>query len=151
MTFIPSNPAAEIDEAIVNDGFYPDLSTAALRTRTGLGDIFGAERVAATLRAAMIEVNASIAAWKAEQTAATLADVPAADYGGVSEKVTLYEMAVYARARAVLLETSRDYDSTKSGHDKADALEETAADWFRQSAEALARLTGRPRMVVELI
>ena len=88
---------------------------------------------------------------RARQIAATLAEVPATAYGGVSEKVTLYETAVYARARAVLLETTRDYDSTKSGHDKADALEDTADDWFRQSNEALARLTGRPRMVVELI
>ena len=64
MTFIPSTPAAEKDETVVNDGFYPDLSTAALRARTGLGGIFGAERVASTLHAAMIEVNASIAPWK---------------------------------------------------------------------------------------
>ena len=151
MSFIPSNSADTDDETIANDGWFPDLSTAELRDETGLGDIFGAGRVAATLRGAMIETNASIGAWRAVQTAATLSAVPATTYGDVSEKVTLYKSAVYARTRAELLATTRDYDSTKDGHDKADALEETAADWLRKASEYLARLIGRPRAIVELI
>ncbi len=148
--FIPStNP--DDDPIVRNDGWYPDLDAAAFKRQTGQGDVFGAERIAAVIQAAMIEVNASIAAWRAGQTVATLAEVPAPAYGDTSEKVILYTEAVFARARSMLLRVTRDYDSTKDGHAKADALERVADDHLGQSAEALARLTGRPRMVVELI
>ncbi len=151
MTFIPSTPAEPSDVTVINDGWFPDLSTAELKARTGLGDIFGAERVAAAVRASMIDVNSAVRRWRESQSAGSLANVPAVLYGDESEKVILYKTGVYARARAFLLETTRDYDSTKSGHDRADALEPIADDWARQSAEALARMTGRPRAIVELI
>lgn len=151
MTFIPSTGAAPADATVANDGFFPDLSVADMRATTGLGTVFASERVAAVLTAAMIEVNAVLADWRAGLAVEALADAPAPSYGGTSEKVILYRTAVYTRARAALIETTRDYDSTKSGHDRADALEETADSWLRQSAEALARLTDRTRAVVELI
>lgn len=150
--FIPStNPNAAADETVWNDGWYPDIVLGEFKQQTGLGDLYDAARVIAAVTAAMIEVNASIAAWRAGQTAETLEAVPAPQYGEVSEKAILYTRAVFARARAELLRTTRDYDSTKDGHARADKLEATADDYLQQSAEALARLTGRPRMVVELI
>lgn len=150
--FVPTaNPNAADADPVANDGWFPDLDPDDFKARTGLGAVFAPERIAATLQAAMIEVNASIADWRALQTAATLAEVPAPAYGGVSDKVILYTNAVFALARARLLRTTRDYDSTKDGHDRADKLEATAEDHLRESSEALARLTGRSRMVVELI
>lgn len=150
--FIPTeNPNSADAQPIENDGWYPALDPDDFKAQTGLSDVFRPEQVAAAIRAAMIEVNASIAWWRAAQTAQTLADVPAPSYGELSEKVILYTTAVFARARGELLRISRDYDSTKDGHDRADDLGNVAEDYQRQSAEALARLTGRGRMVVELI
>jgi len=152
LALIPStNPAAGDVARVANDGFYPDLDLSAFKAETGQGDVFAPERLAAALQAAMIEINAGIAAWRAGQTAATLAEIPAPRYGEVSEKVVLYTRAVHARARAELVRTTRDYDSTKEGHARAEALAVTADDYQRQSTEALARLTGRSRTVVELI
>lgn len=148
--FIPTTPVIE-DQTIVNDGWFPDLSVSAMQAETGLGNTPGTDRIVAAIRAAMIEINSGLATWRAGQVADTLAAVPATSYGDISEKVILYQTAVYARARAQLLDTTRDYDSTKDGHDRADALEATADDYMRQSNEALSRLMGRPRMVVELI
>ena len=148
--FIPTTPVVE-DQTIQNDGWFPDLSISAMQAETGLGSVFGAERITAAIRAAMIEINAVLATWRAERDADDLAAVPATMYGDISEKVILYRTAVSARARAQLLDTTRDYDSTKDGHDRADALEATADDYMRQSNEAVSRLMGRPRMVVELI
>lgn len=150
--FIPTdNPNADDAAPVVNDGFYPDLDPDDFKAQTGLSDVFRPERLRAVLQSAMIEVNASIAAWRIGQTAARLADVPSPHYGDTTEKVLLYTQAVFARARAQLLRTTRDYDSTKDGHDRADDLGKVAEDYQQQSTEALARLTGRPRMVVELI
>lgn len=151
MSFIPSSGAAPLDQVVPNDGFFPDLGVAEMRDQTGLGSVFGPERIAAVLQAAMIEVNADLADWRGGLGTATLAEVPAPSYGGVSAKVILYKTGVYTRARAALIDTTRDYDSTKSGHGRADALEETADSWLAQSNEALARLIDRPRTVVELI
>lgn len=149
-SFIPANGSAE-DVTIVNDGWYPDLSVQACRDRTGLGDEIGAPRVEAVIREALIEIGLSIATWRAEQTAPTLAEVSTERLGDIPVKVWLYETAVYARARAILIDQVRDYDATKSGHDRADALTPTAQSWLQRSAEALARLTGRSRTTVELI
>ncbi|HVI51496.1 MAG TPA: head completion/stabilization protein [Candidatus Sulfotelmatobacter sp.] len=152
MTLIPSTPTGDDDDTMIrNDGWYPDLDAAAFKLQTGQGDVFASERIGAVLQSAMIEVNASIMPWRLTQTADSLAGVPAPLYGDVSEKVILYTDAVFNRARSALLRNTRDYDSTKDGHNRADKLESVADDFLRQSSEALARLTGRPRMVVELI
>ncbi|MBC7907044.1 MAG: head completion/stabilization protein [Rhodospirillaceae bacterium] len=149
--FIPSNNPGATPATVANDGWFPNLDIDDFKAQTGHGDVFSTARLSAVVQAAMIEVNASIAAWRSAQTAATLALVPATMYGDTSEKIVLYRTAVFARARAQLLDTTRDYDSTKTGHGRADALEDTAAKYLQQSTEALARLTGRARMVVELI
>lgn len=150
-SFIPSNPAAPADAPVPNDGWFPDLSVVELRDWTRLGSVLGDASLKATLQAAMIEVNHGLKSWRATLTQPALADVPAPVYDGVSEKINLYKMGVYCRARANLIETARDYDSTKSGHDRADALEDTADTWFRLSSESLSRLTERPRTIVDLI
>ncbi|MBK5910139.1 hypothetical protein CCR85_01355 [Rhodothalassium salexigens] len=150
-SFIPSAPQAPLDRTLANEGFWPALSLAEMRDRTGLSMAVGAERIEAALTAAMIEVNAALARWRADQSAATLDRVPAPLHDGVSAKVLAYKAAVYTRARAALIETERDYDSTKSGHDRADALETTADSWLRLSHEALARVMDRARVTVELI
>lgn len=150
--FIPSdNPAADAPTTVANDGWFPGLALADFYAETGQGKTFAPERVAAAIRAAIIEINTAIAEWRALQTADTLETVPATDYGGTSEKVILYRAAVFCRARAQLLANTRDFDSTKDGHDRADKLEATADDYLRQSNEAVSRLTGRARTVVELI
>lgn len=148
--FIPTNPVPG-NATVANDGWYPGLDVDDFKARTGLGHVFATESLTAALQSAMIEINATIAPWRAAQTAATLAEVPATLYGEISEKVILYTAAIFARARAELLRTTRDYDSTKDGHDRAEALEGTADTYLRQSAEAISRLTGRTRAVVELI
>ncbi len=149
--FIPSTNPAATPATVANDGWYPDLDVDDFKARTGHGDVFTTVRLDEVMQAAMIEVNNSIKAWRATQTAARLSDVPAPQYGDTSEKVILYRTAVFARVRAQLLGTTRDYDSTKSGHARADTLEDTAETYLQQSAEALARLTDGARMVVELI
>lgn len=152
--FIPSGGGGP-DTIIANDGWFPDLDTADFKSHTAHGDTFGAERLAAALTGAMIEINTVLRDWRAATGAARLADVPAPVYGTAaaaqSEKIILYRAAVFARARAQLLDTTRDYDTTRDGHTQADKLEDNAATWMQISHESLSRLMDRPRAVVELI
>jgi hypothetical protein len=150
-SFIPSGGLPEESTIVPNDGWYPDLTVSECRASTGLGTVYTADRVAAELLGAMMEVNAGLTAWRARQSASSLAGVPGLTYGEIPEKVALYKAAVFASCRARMIDVTRDYDSTKSGHNRADALVETADSWRQRASEALSRLTDRPRTTVELI
>lgn len=150
-SFVPSTNLDASDTTITNDGFFPDIELDAVRKRTGLSDVFTNDRIVAATQDAIMEINAVLAGWVADQEAATLADVPAKSYGDISEKTHWYVTAVCNRVRSMMVDTTRDYDSTKSGHDRADALEATSDRWMQSSNEAVARLMGRKRTTVELI
>ncbi|RCK44808.1 hypothetical protein TH25_19315 [Thalassospira profundimaris] len=150
-SFIPSGNPNTNNSTIENDGFFPDIDLDDIRNRTGLTDIFTDMQIATATRDAMIETNAVLSQWRTSQVADRLADVPCATYGDTPEKVHLYLTAISARVRSFMVDTTRDYDSTKSGHDRADALEATSDRWLQAWNEALSRLMARKRTVVELI
>lgn len=136
---------------IGDDGFWPELTVSECREQTGLGTIWEAPRVRAAIVAAAAEVVASIADWRGRQTVAQLSELPGLWIDGQPAAVIHFKVAVYCRVRAQFCDRARDYDSTKSGHARADALESTADGWMQASNEAVARLIGRSRTVVELI
>lgn len=154
-TIIPASGAPGAPEpppvVIGDDGFWPALTVAECRSATGLGSMWGGDRVHAALSAAAAEVVAVAAGWRAGQSAATLDQAPGLVVNGQSAAVLHFKTAVYTRVRAQFCDRTRDYDSTKSGHARADALEATAESWMQASNEALSRLIGRGRTVVELI
>ncbi|WP_299379614.1 head completion/stabilization protein [uncultured Kiloniella sp.] len=153
MSFVPNNhntPAT--DETVSNTGFYPDLSLDEFKKSMSVGNDNDVTRLTAIVTEAMIEINRSLMSWRDGLLQyASLDLVPAIMYGETSEKVFLYKTAVFNRARALLVETRKDYDSTKSGRDKADQIELPADDYYRASTEALNRLIDRPRSTIELI
>lgn len=131
--------------------FWPPLSTAALRRDTGIGGTVSEDRLLSALRASAIEIAAGADTWRAATGAATLAEVPADTVDGESVKLVLWRTAVYAHVRARLFDEVRDLDATRSDHLRSDTLEGSADAWARRATEAVARLTGRPRTIVELI
>lgn len=151
-SFIPTGPVDPAEDAeIPGDGWYPAIDPAALRMETGLGTTWSAERLRAVIVEAIDEVQSLLTDWRADRTAVSLAEVDSATIGGEPAAVVRYRTAVFCRVRSKLLMVTRDYDSTKSGHDRADALEATADDWLARSRDALSRLLGQPRVTVELI
>jgi|GEM_PF-665011 len=151
-SFVPSGtvePGA--DDAVTNDAFYPPLSVAAFADETGITGVFDTALLRGFLDTARIETNLVLATWRSDQTAAPLATTPDTQAVTGEERVTLYRAAVHAQARADLIDTRRDYDTTAKGHDRADALEQTSDTWRRRASVSLSRLTGRGRTTVELI
>lgn len=151
--FIPSNGIeAPEDITIENDGFFPAISLNAFKSDMGVGDVFMPDRLAHLLTLSLLEINASLSSWRETVTEyQSLADIPATQYGGISEKILHYQNAIFNRAKALFIERTRDYDSTKSGHERADELTEAADDHMRQSSESIARLMDQSRTNVELI
>ncbi len=145
-------PTPEAD-TIENNGFYPDVSIAALRAGTKLDGTVTFERIRAATVDAMRSVNAELVAWRATNATGydALAAVPADKIGGDSVLVSLYLRAVYNLAHADVTERYRDFDSTKSGGQDAERLEETICTARRNARWALNDLRGIPRSTIELI
>lgn len=152
MSFSANSGNANHD--ITNNGFFPTISTADFSQKNRLDGTVTIERIVQSLIVAISEVNQELIAWQTRQQMAgytTLIDVPAPPINGESQRLILYRQAVYALAKADLIERYRDYDSTKSGHRHADEME-PSIDTYRRSARwAIADIQSKPRMVVELI
>ncbi|WP_275098061.1 head completion/stabilization protein [Sedimenticola hydrogenitrophicus] len=154
MSFIATGASQESGLTVKNLAFYPDLNLDNFRALYRIDTTVKNEVAIDALINAMVATNAELKAWRAEQEAAghaALADVPADSYDGTSEKITHYLTAVYSRAKALLVERFRDFDSTGAGHGRADDLNLTTGDYLQQTRESLRALKGLPRTIVELI
>ena len=80
-----------------------------------------------------------------------LADVPADDIDGESIKVFYYERAVCAMATASLYERYRGVDASAKGDKKADSIDSTIDELWRDMRWAVARIQDKPRCIVSQI
>jgi hypothetical protein len=155
MSFVVAgNSNAEAGEAIENNGFWPGVDPADFRATTRVDTTITEERVAGALRAAMIDTNDRLRDWQADQVAAghaSAGDVPAPSHRPAGSITALYLRAVYALAKANLVERYRDYDSAGSESERVEDLTPTIDDYRRDAAWAISDLIGRNRSTVELI
>ena len=151
-SFVPANSEAQpADTTISNDGFFPDLSLLDFDTALAVSGL-SIEEKSTHLQSAMLEVNAILATWKSAQTGiASLADVPGIEYGEKTDKEIHYQDAVHYMAKGMINATARDYDTTKSGHDKSDLQKESTPDYMQLAQTHISRIMGRAKVQVELI
>ena len=161
--FITEKTQASGTTLINNIHFFPDIYLLDFQQRYKLDNGTAEERQINALQTAMMEVNEELMNpnardcgidWVNEQLNlgyCHLDAVPALKYGACSAKLHHYRTAIYARAKAELLERSPDVDTTRSGHDRADKLEETADKYLAEGRVALRQLMDKPRMTVDLI
>lgn len=154
MTGFVANTPAAAETDITNTAFWPAVSPSDCRDVMRIDSSITPERLRAALVAAICDVNADLADWRAKQTAAgsaTLTDVPADQIDGSSILLQLYRRAVYSFAKAELTEHYRDYDSTLNASDRADMLDPSIDEYRRQGILAIRQIIGRQRTTVELI
>lgn len=147
-------PAPPETAIIVNDGWFPDIALAGVRAHMRVRDNLPAARLRDALLDAIISVGNDLAAWGAEHAAsgiARLADVPAPALDGESRLVILYRRAVFALAKADLVERQRDVDTSQTGDRRIDALDPTIGELRRDAAHAVRDILARPRTCIELI
>lgn len=139
---------------IENDGWFPDIDLADLRLAVKLDGTVTFERLRRAALDAIATVNADLGPWQATQRAAGYADlaaVPAPMIGGMSVQISRYVRAVYSLTHADVTEQYRGYDSTKSGGQKAEELEETICQSRRNARWAMNDIRGIRRSTIELI
>lgn len=155
MKFVSPEPVKEgAQDVIENTFFWPDIRPADYRASMRTDGTVTPERLRAALLTAISEVNAELYTFREKQMARgleKLEQVPAEQVDGESERVRLYRNAVFCWAKAVLIERYRDFDSSAEGNKKADELDVSLGDVWRDVRWALSRLRDLPHMTVELI
>jgi len=151
--FVATNSPAD-KGPIPNDGFFPAIAPADFREATRQDATVTPARLVTVLTAAMDEVNQELAAWRSRQQALgylRLGEVPATQLNDESVQVTRYRRAVYALAKAALIEHYADFDATRSERTRAEDSPDADTVYRRQARWAIADLQGQARMVSELI
>ena len=163
MTFIAVAPlstqstSTPIVDEIENEDWFPNLYLPTLRQTMRLDGTVTDARLLMAVVGAILHVNSELAIWKAKQQAegyTHLIMVPATLINRESRLLAYYWRAVFSTTKADLLEKYRDYDTTASGMtDKklSESLENATGEHRRNAHWAIASITGRPHMTVELI
>lgn len=142
---------AQQDAVIKNTFFWPDVEPGTLRTLMRLENTVTPERLRHAALTAISEVNAELYEYRKEQWAAgftTLASVPAEQLDGQSEKHHHYLRAVSSITTATLYERYRSYDASAKGDRKADALDGTIDELWRDARWSISHLQDKPRCII---
>lgn len=139
------------DAVIENTFFWPDVEPGTLRTLMRLENTITPERLRHASLTAISEVNAELFEYRKAQMAAgftTLDAVPAERLDGQSEKLHHYLRAVSAITTATLYERYRGYDASAKGDRKADALDGTIDELWRDARWSISQLQDKPRCII---
>lgn len=139
---------------VVNDGFFPDIDPADVRSVARITDSISPPRLRAAILAAIMSAEIDLRSFAAAQIAAgyaTLADVPAPKLDGQSVQLIRYHRVIACYAKAELIDRHRDFDTTGAGMDKADELTPTMGELRRDAMHAIRDMLGKTRTTVDLI
>ena len=146
-------PAPETGDAVIkNTFFFPDVDPKRVRELMRLEQTVSDARLRNAIKTGMAETNAELYDYRLRQIAAgfkTLADVPdAEEIDGENVRVLHYLSAVTAMATATLYERYRGVEATGKGDKKADSVETTIDDLWRDMRWSVSRLQDKPRCIV---
>lgn len=155
MSFIVHAPTPHtLEEPIVSGPFWPVIDPAKVRDAHNIDHTVSKMRLRIALVEAIAATNGELRAWRQARQADgsdTLADVEAELIDGESPLVQRYHRAVGCHAKALLLERTRDFDTTAKGDKAADAIAPQIDDHWRDYRRAISDITGAGRCTVELI
>lgn len=141
------------DFIVTNDGWFPDIDLKNLREAMRLDGTVTHARLKQAVIAAIIYVNTDLETWQEDQKKShpSLDAMPAARIANESTLTVNYRRAVYCMAKADLIERYRDYDTTAEGNKKAEWLENSPDEQRRNAHWAIADITKRQHLTVEII
>ncbi len=147
-------PTTLVDQAIENDGFWPDLSVAEFQKGYRLPAEYLSELLADGITFAMGEVNVDLAKRKADWQVAGVTSVESADPMVLPERtfhVATYKRAVYCRAKAYLLQQFATVNRRESAENIAKESPATEDQFLAFSQQAVRLLQGRGRITAVLL
>lgn len=147
-------PTTFVEQAIENDGFWPNLSLSEFQKEQRLPAEHLVELLADALFTAMAEVNKDLARCKARWQNAGINQVESADSLLLPErtfKTRLYKRAVYCRAKASLLPQFATVTRRESAENTGKEAPERAETFLAFSQQAVRALQGRGRITAALV
>lgn len=147
-------PTTLVEQAIENDGFWPDLSVAEFQRGYRLPAEYLVELLADGIAFAMGEVNQDLAKRKAAWQAAGITSVESADPTVLQERtfhVATYKRAVYCRAKAYLLQQFATVNRRDTAENLAKEAPATEERFLAFSQQAVRLLQGRSRITAVLL
>ncbi|MGO2147488.1 head completion/stabilization protein [Halomonas sp.] len=147
-------PSDTAEQAIENNGFWPDIQPSAFRERHRLDSTITSARIESALQAGMATVNRVLRHWqqaKVDAGYATMDSLPIPVWQAPEVFRGLYLRAVFSTAHASLVEHYADFDATNSGRERGEQLANPADSYRRDAAWAISEIEGRPHSTVELI
>lgn len=139
---------------VPNSPFWPDINLSDLRDAMRIDNTVTAGRLLGAVTEAMASVNHELRDWRQQQQAkgyAKAEEVPAELIAEASIILQRYLRAVGCRAKAILVERLRDFDTTTAGDKRADRLDPTIDDLRRDALWAINDIAGKSRSSIELI
>ena len=147
-------PPASDEPVIKNTFFFPDIDPKRVREGMRLEQTVAPARLREAIKTGIAETNAELFLWREQQIAggvSKLADVPADDLDGESVRVFYYLRAVTSMATATLYERYRGVDASARGDKKADSIDTTVDELWRDMCWAVSRVQDKPRCIVSQI
>jgi hypothetical protein len=147
-------PTTFVEQAIENDGFWPDLSVAEFQKAYRLPGEFLVDMLVADLTTAMIEVNHDLAKRKSQWQGAGITSVESADPMVLQERTfhaATYKRAVYCRAKASLLSQFASVVRRESAENLGKEEPERKETFLEFSQQAVRSLQGRGRITAVLL
>ncbi|AKA39886.1 head completion/stabilization protein [Yersinia ruckeri] len=147
-------PTQEAEPVIENTFFWPDIDPKQLRELLRYEGTVTPVRLRFAIRSAIAEVNAELFEYRRDQIAAgypTLAEVPGDQIDGESVRTTEYLNAVSAITAATLAERYRGYDASARGDKRADAIDSTVDNFWRDARNSISNVMGKPHCIIGLI
>jgi len=144
-------PVLETEPVIKNTAFFPDVDPKRVREEMRLEQTVSPVRLRRAIKAGIAETNAELSEWRGLQLDAghvTLAAVPSDELDGESVRVFHYFNAVCAMTTASLYERYRGVEATGKSEKKADSVETTIDDLWRDMRWSVARIQDKARCIV---
>lgn len=147
-------PTTFVDQAIENDGFWPNLSVSEFQKGYRLPAEYLVDMLVTELTTAMIEVNTDLAKLKSQWIVAGVSSVESADPMVLPERTfqaATYKRAVYTRAKASLLTQFATVTRRESAENTGKELPERSETFLAFSQQAIRSLQGRGRITAALL
>lgn len=142
-------------EAVIsNNSFWPDIDPANFRQSERIDGSVTSARLVAELSTAISDINRQLAQFQDEVNTdgiESIEDLATPPWAIANHYQNLYRRAVYATAKASLMERYRDISATGTGDELGEAKDLAADDYRRDARWAVSEIQGRPHSTVELI
>lgn len=147
-------PTTFVEQAIENDGFWPNLSVSEFQKGYRLPAEYLVDMLVTDLKTAMIEVNRDLTKRKSDWQNVGVTTVETADPTVLPERTfhaATYKRAVYCRAKASLLTQFATVNRRESAENIAKELPERGETFLEFSQQAIRVLQGRGRITAALL